>query len=176
MKRSLNRKFLTLWAYALVFCQVVNAAPSAEYLGGLNREGADASVRPSNVFVYGDRNMDLLMKVTVIGAVQNTGVHYVPEKTDLVTLISLAGGTAEEANLNKVVIKRDLGGQKQVMEVDLEDLVSDAKADSPILQANDTILVPKNSRVISANLLQGVAFVAGLATIFGTLVLGIKNL
>ncbi len=50
---------------------------------------------------------ELLIKVNVWGFVQNPGQYMVPNGTDLISLISFAGGPREQAKLNKVKLIRN---------------------------------------------------------------------
>ena len=50
---------------------------------------------------------ELLIKVNIWGFVQNPGQYMVPNGTDLISLISFAGGPREQAKLNKVKLIRN---------------------------------------------------------------------
>src|SRR5207244_1830868 len=59
-----------------------------------------------NEFVSGDTPGAVLMKVNLWGAVNRPGIHYVPLRTDLVTLLSYAGGPMPNAEMDQMLIKR----------------------------------------------------------------------
>lgn len=144
-------------------CSPVLAVDSLQ-LGESMRSPSDAALRGS-VYVYGDQSLDVLIPVRIIGAVAKGGIHFVPQQTDLITLISLAGGTIEKAELDNITIRRELKGKEEVIPVNLEALVRDSKAATPKLMANDTILIPVDKSVISDDVLKTMSIITGLATV-----------
>ncbi len=130
--------------------------------------------REASVYIYGDPSLGELMPVRVLGAVQRAGMYHISPATDLLTLLSLAGGTLENANLESVKIKRITKGNESVIEIDLEDMVEDVNEVSPLLQDGDTVLIPNQKKIFSDNFMQTFALITGLATIFGTLAVGLN--
>src|SRR4051812_38256259 len=57
-------------------------------------------------YVSGNFPGAVLIPINLWGAVGKPGIHHVPTRTDLVTLISLAGGPTGDASLGDVSIKR----------------------------------------------------------------------
>ena len=102
-----------------------------------------------NEFVSGDYPGAVLMKVNLWGAVGKPGIHYVPTQTDLVSLLSYAGGPMESAKLSDVYIKRWTGGKEQLLEVDTEELLKKPGVEPPVLQANDIVVIPQKKPLIS---------------------------
>src|SRR5574341_717354 len=70
-------------------------------------EGAQPDLgRPRAAQYYlGDQN-ELLIKVNIWGFVRRPGQYMVPKDTDLISLISFAGGPLEQARVKKVKIIR----------------------------------------------------------------------
>jgi hypothetical protein len=123
-------------------------------------------------FISGDFPGAVMMKVNIWGAVQRPGIHYVPAKTDLVTMLSYAGGPGDRARLGDVSIRRTVGGRQTLIDVDVEDILDDPKAAIPTLEANDTIVIPKSTSLFSENTMQLITVVAGLLSIsLGSLIL-----
>ncbi len=60
----------------------------------------------ASLYYLGDRN-ELLIKVNIWGFVQKPGQYLVPTDTDLISLISYAGGPLEDAKLKKVKLIRN---------------------------------------------------------------------
>ncbi|KAA3613677.1 MAG: hypothetical protein DWQ05_15465 [Calditrichaeota bacterium] len=60
----------------------------------------------ASLYYLGERN-ELLIKVNIWGFVQKPGQYLVPTDTDLISLISYAGGPLEEAKLKKVKLIRN---------------------------------------------------------------------
>lgn len=116
-------------------------------------------------YYLGDKDQ-ILMNVNVWGYVAKPGQYVVPRNTDLISLISFAGGPKEGANLTHVRIVR--GGELEtgqtdpysvngkpgkgagadtrvtILDVDVKgNLSSGAIAAIPILKGGDTVLVPQ---------------------------------
>lgn len=97
-------------------------------------------------FVSGKGKGGILMKVNLWGAVGKPGVHHIPNKTDILTLLTYAGGPRSNAVLDDVVLKRTFGGKTKVFEFDIEEMVkSEDKSIIPVLQPGDIILVKEKS-------------------------------
>jgi len=102
--------------------------PARYYLGSLGQGGPD----------------QLLMTVNVWGFVQKPGQYLVPVNTNLVSLISYAGGPLEDASLGRVEVIRAAAndGQPAVVKVDVEEYLK--KGDPsllPVLRPGDTVVV-----------------------------------
>ena len=116
-------------------------------------------------FVSGDYPGAVLMKVNLWGSVGKPGIHYVPTQTDLITLLSYAGGPTENARLNATYIKRWSRGKEIVLNIDTQELLESTGTKSPILQANDVVVIPTKKPIISNDMGLLVSFVAGVLSI-----------
>lgn len=89
---------------------------------------------------------DLTILVNVWGYVNKAGRYEISTSTDLIQLLSLAGGPRDGAKLTKVMIvrveKTESGTQKVEKMIDLEDVLN-LDADDLKLQPGDTIYVDK---------------------------------
>jgi polysaccharide export outer membrane protein len=87
----------------------------------------------------------LFMKVNVWGEVQKPGVLEVPDRTDLLSALSIAGGTKDRAKLSKVKVIRGFNGEKRSWEVNLKKAIKNGNLEQvPVLQPGDTVVVPKS--------------------------------
>lgn len=87
---------------------------------------------------------EVLMPVNVWGFVNKPGQYMVPYDTDLVSLLSYAGGPREEAKIKsiKVVRTNSLTNADSVLVVDVKKFVNDAdRTQNPVLKPGDTIVV-----------------------------------
>lgn len=158
-------------AIFLCFSTAISAAAVPE-LNSLRRPGDGSEQLPKHsVYVYGDGLLDRLSPVRILGAVSKAGVHYIPANTDLVTLISLAGGTLPEADLESIIIKRQKNGVGEVIEVDLKRLVEEPEAKSIVLHADDTILISRETFTISDGALRTLGVITGISSVILTAVL-----
>lgn len=91
---------------------------------------------------------ELTMQVNIWGYVRNPGRYEIPTSTDLVQLVSFAGGPVQDAKLDEVKVtrflKRDTGMSRGEYFVNLEDLsrVDQAKL---VLYPGDTIFIDHGS-------------------------------
>lgn len=87
-----------------------------------------------------------LVRIFVTGAVKNPNLYEVPRSEPVTVLkaITLAGGTTDRAAERRVqVIRNDLAGNRVTIPVDLRK-VKRGKAQDPILQKDDLVLVPES--------------------------------
>jgi hypothetical protein len=94
-------------------------------------------------FVHGQNSGKILIRVLIFGSVPQQGIHYVPENTDLLFGLLYAGGYTQTSSLNGITIRRR--NVRDLMEVDLEDIIEDGKP-VPKLLDGDVLTVPYNWR------------------------------
>lgn len=129
--------------------------------GLLLRKELETSGRGSE-YVAGDYPGAVLMSVNLWGSVQRPGIYHVPVKTDLLTLLSYAGGPSSKAILDDVRIKRRTGPKQKLLEVDVDDLLSSTELPSPTLEANDIIHIPETEPAVGDNTMRTIAFISGI--------------
>jgi SLBB domain-containing protein len=107
-------------------------------------------------YVLGDRQ-GLEMMVHIIGEVQKPGEYRVRDQTDLLELVSKAGGPTQFSRLGAVVIRRtaprstasmaeSMAPRTEILRVDLDRIMRDRNANPPpLLLPGDVVLVPKNT-------------------------------
>ncbi|MBN2356727.1 SLBB domain-containing protein [candidate division KSB1 bacterium] len=102
-------------------------------------------VRPAQYFL-GSQDQ-VLMAVNVWGFVHRPGQYMVPYDTDLISLISFAGGPKEEAKIKNIkVVRAAKSDNPQVIEVDVKKFLSTGQlTDIPVLKPGDTVVVSGSS-------------------------------
>lgn len=89
----------------------------------------------------------VLMPVNVWGFVTKPGQYMVPFDTDLISLLSFAGGPREEAKITGIrVVRTSLSqnetAQESVIDVDVKKFLETGRSDLvPVLRPGDTIVV-----------------------------------
>ncbi len=131
----------------------------------LSKELSGGHANYGNEYVSGDYPGAILMKVNLWGPVGKSGIHFVPNQTDLVTLLSYAGGPTDSANLSDVRIKRWSGGQEKLITVDVSDLVRETGKESPMLEANDIVVIPTKKPLVSQDTSALIAVISSVLTI-----------
>lgn len=107
----------------------------------------------------------LMMKVNVWGAVQEPGSQYVPDGTDLISVLSAAGGPIEGAKLSKVRLVRNFNGEKRNTLINLSRCLKKGEVGTlPEIKPGDTIIIPK-SRVSFGKVLGVVYHIAVIASV-----------
>ncbi len=104
-------------------------------------------------YYLGDKD-EILMKINVWGFIQRPGQYLVPRNTDLISLISFAGGPKDGANLSTIRIIRDVKSfqgkngnngnhdKAQIISVDINRYLEKGESKVvPVLQAGDTVLL-----------------------------------
>lgn len=104
-----------------------------------------SSTNSGSVYLYSGTlqgSEQLKIKTYIWGRVRNPGLYIMPDNTDLLTLISSAGGPLEDAKLSKVRIVRSIEGTEEIIWVDLKDYLDTGDNTLiPILQPGDTVII-----------------------------------
>jgi len=113
---------------------------------------------------------DLLqIDVQIWGQVNRPGQYAVPDRTDLIGLISWAGGPTESAKLRHVLVVRPLADRERVREVDVERFLRCGDPGMiPRLTPGDVVVVPatrSHGIVRWAGLVSVAALVANVAVL-----------
>jgi len=121
--------------------------------------------RPSYFVGKEDR---LEISVNVWGEVTRPGIYRVPDDTDLVSLISVAGGPTEYANLRSVKVTRMEGrGAERLVHLDLAQyLETNERSVLPPLRPGDTVRVTRNARRTWASALRTMSEIAVIASTY----------
>jgi hypothetical protein len=128
--------------FALLLPLILAAAPSR------------AQAQERTGFIVGEPQ-GLEMLVHVIGEVQKPGEYRVRDRTDLLQLISKAGGPTQFSRLNGITVRRTSwmrasaiasgdAPSVEIIHVNLDRIMRDKTASPPLLQPGDVVLVPKN--------------------------------
>lgn len=152
------------------------AVAAAILLSGPLWSSADAQVSsgglaaPSSTsaasYYYVSKPGELTMQVNVWGYVRNPGRYEIPTSTDLIQLLSYAGGPIQDAKIDEVkvtrFIKRESGISRGEFLVDLQDLskIDQAKL---VLYPGDTIFIDHTGWVTLRDVF-GVVTTAALIT------------
>jgi hypothetical protein len=168
-RRMIYSVFVTLLAFhvALLTPALVMAQESRQ---GQVQQTVPAiqQVGEGNQYYLGAAN-ELLIRVNVWGRVARPGQYFVPATTDLVTLISAAGGPVPRARLTDVQLVRAPGtGQAgEVIEINLKKyLKTGDKRLIPTLKPEDTIVVHGSVWQLIADISSVVSAVAVVGTVY----------
>ena len=139
-------------------------------------DGAASGFNPASIYLYSGSltgSEQLKIKTYIWGQVRNPGLYIVPDNTDLLTLISSAGGPTENAKLSKVRIVRASAEGEKVIWVDLKKYIESGDEELiPVLQPGDTVLISGSTYYAFT---KAVAWISQIAVILSVYV-SISNL
>jgi hypothetical protein len=96
---------------------------------------------PQYYLSLGDEDA-LMIKIFIWGQVGLPGVYEVPDGTDLVAALSLAGGPTDHAKLSEVKIIRSEGATSEVLKVNVKKYMETGDINLiPLLRPGDTVVV-----------------------------------
>ncbi|MCB0403729.1 MAG: hypothetical protein KDD51_03020 [Bdellovibrionales bacterium] len=116
-------------------------------------------VAGSGEFVHGAGRGKLLVRVLMLGSIDQQGIHYFPENTNLLDAVLLAGGIDDTSKLNGITIRRK--GKQELIDVALEDLLEDGEA-IPFLVDGDVVNIPWNWRKDIGNITLVTGFISSI--------------
>jgi hypothetical protein len=146
------------------------AAVAQEARQGMVRQTVPViqQVGEGSQYYLGQAN-ELLIRVNVWGRVLRPGEYFVPATTDLITLISAAGGPVLKARLNDVqVVRKSAAGQEgEVLEVNLKKYLKTGDSRLiPILKPEDTVIIHGSVWLLVADIAQVVGAVAVAGSVY----------
>jgi hypothetical protein len=108
-------------------------------------EGVTSAYNPASIYLYSGTlagTEQLKIKAYIWGQVKKPGLYIVPDNTDLLTLISSAGGPTENAKLSKIRIIRTTEEGDKVIWVNMKKYLETGDPDLiPVLKPGDTVVV-----------------------------------
>ncbi|MBU0508062.1 SLBB domain-containing protein [bacterium] len=112
-------------------------------------------VGEGNQYYLGAAN-ELLMRVNVWGRVERPGQYFVPATTDLITLLSAAGGPTARSKITDIrVVRADPNGQGEVFIVNVRKFLKTGdKRLIPDLKPEDTVIVSASTWQLVTEVLQ----------------------
>jgi len=124
-----------------------------------------------NEYMEGQEPGTVLMKVNLWGAVKKPGIHHIPVKTDLISLMSYAGGPNDNAIMDNVVIKRQQGKQQKKITVDLAQVIHGENREDLTLQPDDIVVVEARQPMVSQDTFMLVVLASTVASTILTAIL-----
>lgn len=108
-------------------------------------EGTASAYNPASIYLYSGTltgTEQLKIKTYIWGQVKKPGLYIVPDNTDLLTLMSSAGGPTENAKLSKVKIVRSTEDGEKVIWINLKKYLETGDENIiPIMKPGDTVIV-----------------------------------
>jgi hypothetical protein len=90
-------------------------------------------------YIYLGEGDELLMNVQIWGQVKNPGLYSLPEQSDMATLVSLAGGPTEHADLSAIKIIRKGMERDSLFTVNLKKAMLGGEKEKTMLRPGDIV-------------------------------------
>lgn len=167
----------TLLKFVMVYLTFWSATAPA--LAG-NELGAVGDIKtPSQAaeFIYRSSPKESLISVQLLGAVQKPGIYYVPTNTDLLKVLTLAGGSNSNGDISEVLVRKQEPSQwakvqskavdehRGTYEIDVQDLIKRGGGEVLKLNHEDLIYVPPKEALVSPEASKTVALVSVVMSI-----------
>jgi hypothetical protein len=145
------------------------AQAMADSRSPLNGPRDTSGATGASEYMFSNDPDEILVPIYLMGAVGKPGLYHVPAHTDLLTLLTLSGGTTNDAKSDQVFIRHQQGKKTiGVSEVNLDHLVSTSEIAAPTLASNDFVYVPVKQPSVSNNTLLTVGLVATVISVLAT--------
>ncbi|HWU45038.1 MAG TPA: SLBB domain-containing protein, partial [Bdellovibrio sp.] len=112
-------------------------------------------------YIFRSSPKESLISVQLLGAVNKPGIYYVPVNTDLLKLLTLAGGSSNGGDVSEVLVRKQepkawgeveskaVNEYKGAYEVDAEKVIKYGGARQLKLAQDDFVYVPQKSTMVS---------------------------
>lgn len=136
----------------------------------------DIEVSGTAEYQYRTSNLDRLISVQLLGAVQRPGLYYIPAQTPLLKLLTLAGGFSNETAEDEILLRRSQGPKLSELdlefaelkgkayEINIEKLLKNGSTSSVNLAQDDVIYIPKKEPLISNDTYRTVTVISVVLT------------
>lgn len=120
-------------------------------------------------FIYRSGTDDSLISVYLLGAVAKPGLYHVPVNTDLISLLTLAGGATQNAETDEILIKgQNPGASRREIHFDLEKSMRDGGTGKVMLASNDLVYVTPAKPALTTQALTYIGLVSSILAIVAT--------
>ncbi|MEK2689946.1 SLBB domain-containing protein [Bdellovibrio sp. GT3] len=138
-------------------------------------------------YIFRSSPKESLISVQLLGAVNRPGIYYVPPSTDLLKLITLAGGSSSSGDMSEILVRKlepktwaeikskAVEEYQGAYEVDAEKVIKYGGGKQLKLAQDDFIYVPQKSYMVSSDTARSITIVSLVLGIALTAILIDKN-
>lgn len=147
--------------FLMVFVTGASSA-SAATSSDLGSIGDIKAPQQASEYMYRSTPKESLISVQLLGAVQKPGIYYVPSDTDLLKVLTLAGGSTNGGDISEVMVRKTepqrwaqvrskaLDEHRGTYEVDVQRLIKQGGSDELRMNHDDLIYVPTKEALFSS--------------------------
>lgn len=151
--------FLSIWSSLAP--AVTNSSNGSNTLSELGTLGDIRNPAPASEYIFRSSPKESLISVQLLGAVQKPGVYYVPTDTDLLKVLTLAGGSTNGGDISEVMVRKTeprewaqikskaLDEHRGTYEVDVRELIKQGGGGKLRMNHDDLIYVPPREALVS---------------------------
>ncbi len=110
---------------------------------------------------YGDQE---LISIRVLGSIENAGLYHIPKGMQLTTLLSLAGGTKRDADLEKVFISNEGKQGAKTTKFNMSEALEEGHTQMYQLQSNDVVFIKDREPIISNDTWKAISILSVILT------------
>jgi len=145
----------------MIFVTFWSSISTASTLSELGSIGDIKTPAQASEYMYRSSPKESLISIQLLGAVQKPGVYYVPTNTDLLKVLTLAGGSTNGGDISEVMVRKmepekwaqvrskALDEYRGTYEVDVQELIRQGGGESLKMNHDDLIYVPPRETMVS---------------------------
>ena len=144
----------------LIFLSRISFAATS--LNDLASVGDIKAPQQASEYIFRSSPKEALVSVQLLGAVQKPGIYYVPIGTDLLKLLTLAGGNTLAGDMSDVMVRKTeperwgdlaspaLDEHRGTYSVDVQELIRHGGAGTLKMAHDDLVYVPQRESFVSS--------------------------
>ncbi len=123
-------------------------------------------------YMFRSSPKESLISVQLLGAVQKPGIYYVPSSTDLLKILTLAGGSTNSGDISEVMVRKTepekwssihskvLDEHRGTYEVDVQELIRQGGGEALKMNHDDLVYVPSRESMVSPETAKAITLVS----------------
>lgn len=119
--------------------------------------------RPAE-YIYQSYGEQELISIRVLGSIENAGLYHIPKGMKLTTLLSLAGGTSKNADLERVFISNETETDAKTTKFNMSEALEEGHTQMYSLQANDVVFIKEKEPLISNDTWKAISIISVILT------------
>jgi hypothetical protein len=163
--------------FFMVFVAFWSSVSTASPLSDLGSIGDIKMPAQASEYMFRSSPKESLISVQLLGAVQKPGVYYVPSNTDLLKVLTLAGGSTNGGDISEVMVRkaapekwasiqsRSLAEHRGAYEVDVQELIRRGGGGNLTMNHDDLVYVPLRESLFSPETAKTVTLVSVVMSI-----------
>lgn len=148
----------------MVFLTFITSVAQAAPLGSTSDLGLIGDIKApqqASEYIFRSSPKESLISVQLLGSIQKPGVYYVPTNTDLLKLLTLAGGSTTSGDLTQVMVRKSepekwadlrikaLDEHRGTYEVDIQELIRSGGNSQLKMNHDDLVYVSPKEALVS---------------------------